>query len=272
MYAETTVIYSDVLFLINFSLDYLCLFIAGRILNRFSKVWRIVAAAAFGGLYSFLPYAFVTETYISLPLHILSAFVICMIAFGYKSHKQAIFLTLTFIVTSALFGGLISGIFSLSDQYSDGTYTEMSAASFCVICVMSAIIVFSYSLICGKRIHTRSARIRITLGKEKSELNLLCDSGNLVTEPFSALPVIIVSAACLPYPYDMPESEVFPLPIRIIPFTTSAGGSCFFGFRPSKIELLGIAKKPKSIDAFIGIDTQNKSYSGYDGLIPTSIL
>lgn len=137
---------------------------------------------------------------------------------------------------------------------------------------MSAAIVFSYSLICGKKIHTRSARIRITLGTEKTELNLLCDSGNLVTEPFSALPVIIVSSSCLPYPYDMPESESFPLPIRIIPFTTSAGKSCFFGFRLSDIELLDFAKKPKKVDAFIGIDTQNKSYSGYDGLIPTSIL
>ena len=58
MYEESIVIYSDILFLINFSLDYLCLFIAGRLLHRGGKAWRLLLGAAVGGLYSFIHYLF----------------------------------------------------------------------------------------------------------------------------------------------------------------------------------------------------------------------
>ena len=272
MYAETAVIYSDLLFVINFSLDYLCLFIAGSILNCGGKTKRLLLGSALGGLYSFLPYIFELTVFVSLPLHILTASLLCFIAFGKRDTKKFLLLVGTFIVTSALIGGLVTAIYSLSSQYSNGVYTEVDALSFCLICVLSALIAISYGFVCKRKIHIRSVTVRIYVGNEKISANLLCDSGNLVTEPFSALPVIVLSSTCLPPPYDSPESEVFPLPIRAIPFSTSAGRSCFFGFRPTKIEILHPAKKPKTIEAFIGIDTERKSYSGYDGLMPTSIL
>ena len=210
--------------------------------------------------------------YKSLPLQITAAAIICFIAFGRREIKKFCILCGTFLVTSALLGGLITAIYSLSNQYFDETYTEVNAISFCLICTFSAVVALSYGLICRKKIHIRSAELRIYVGNEKISARLLCDSGNLVTEPFSALPVIVISASCLPPPYDSPESELFPLPIRAIPFSTSAGRSCFLGFRPDKIEILCPAKKPKRVEAFIGIDTECKNYSGYDGLLPTSIL
>ena len=173
---------------------------------------------------------------------------------------------------AAILGGLITAFYSLIGGYSNGIYREIDSLSFLIICVLSALFALLYSLICRKRIDIRSAEIRIKIGKDFVRARLLCDSGNLVTEPFSALPVIVLSSTCLPPPYDNPESELFPQTIRAIPFSTSSGAGCFFGFRPERIELLRPARKPKLIDAYIGIDTERKSYSGYDGLIPTSVL
>lgn len=272
MYAETVVIYSDLLFVINFSLDYLVLFIAGRILNCTSPVWRSLAASVFGGLYAFVPYIYELSVAVSLPLHLLSASLICFIAYGKRDLKKFLLLVGSFIVTSALFGGLITALYSLSHSYSNGVYAELSATSFALICLISAAVTLSYGLICKKKIHTRSATVRIHINGLKIDCNMLCDSGNLVTEPFSALPVIVISHTCLPTPYCDPESEMFPLPIRAIPFSTASGKSCFFGFRPDRIELLTPLKKPKRIDAFVGIDTSSSSYSGYDGIIPACIL
>ena len=267
MYAEETVIYSDILFLINFSLDYLCLFIAGRVLNCGGRVLRLLISAVLGGLYSFLPYLIILPTLLSLPINLAFAFLMVFIAFGKRSIKKLLLLWATFMVSAALLGGLITAAYSLSAR-SD----SITALSFCIICVFSAFIALAYGLICRKKIHTKTASIRIFANGNRFSLNLLADSGNLVTEPFSSLPVIIVSSASLPPPYDSPESELFPHPIRAIPFSTSAGSACFLGFRPDKIELGGLAQKPHIIDAYIGIDTQNKSYSGYDGIIPTSLL
>ena len=272
MYDGQIVIYADILFLINFSLDYLCLFIAGRLQNTFCKALRLLSAAAFGGIYSFVPYMIELPVALMMCLHIGAAALMCFIAFGKRDTKKFLLISLTFLVTSALMGGLITAIYNISGKYSDGAYTETDALSFCLICLLSASIAISYGLICKKKIHTRSTDVRIYIGNERISARLLCDSGNLVTEPFSSLPVIVISSACLPYPYDMPESDAFPLPLRAIPFSTSAGKSCFLGFRPDRVEIITPTKSPKRVDAFIGIDTENRNYSGYDGLVPTSIL
>ncbi len=272
MYDGEVVIYADILFLINFSLDYLCLFISGRVQNCYCKAMRMLLAAAFGGIYSFMPYIIELPVPIMLVLHIGAAALICFIAFGKRDAKKFALILLTFAVSAALMGGLITAIYNISGRYSDGAYTETDALSFCLICLLSASIALSYGLICKRKIHTASAELKIYIGSEKFSARLLCDSGNLVTEPFSSLPVIVLSSSCLPPPYDMPESEHFPLPIRAIPFATSAGKSCFLGFRPDRIEIIRPAKKPKRVDAFIGIDTEKRNYSGYDGLVPTSIL
>ncbi len=272
MYAEATVIYSDILFLINFSLDFLCLFIAGRIFNCAPKTHRLLIAAAIGGLYSFLPYVVDLPSPVLLLLHIASAMLLCFITFGNRGAKKNLLLFGTFFATCALLGGLITAFYSISGGYSDGIYAETDALSFCLICLLSASIALAYGMISKRKIHTRSAEIRIYAGEERFGARLLVDSGNLVTEPFSSLPVIVISSTALPPPYDAPESERFPFPIRAIPFNTSAGRSCFLGFRPDKIEILRPAKKPQRIDAFIGIDTGNRRYSGYDGLMPTSLL
>ena len=272
MYAEATVIYSDILFLINFSLDFLCLFIAGRIFNCSPKTYRLIISAFIGGLYSFVPYVKNFNTFVSLLLHIIAAVALCFIAFGNRGLKKNLLLFGTFFVTCALLGGLITAFYSMSSGYSDGIYAETDAISFALICMLSAGIALSYGMISKRRIHIRASEIRIYLGGERVTARLLVDSGNLVTEPFSSLPVIVLSSSVLPPPYDAPESEDFPLPIRAIPFNTSAGRSCFLGFRPDKIEILQLTKKPRRIDAFIGIDTGARRYSGYDGLMPSSLL
>ncbi len=272
MYAESTVIYADILFVINFSLDFLCLFITDKVLNGGGKLRRLIFGAAIGGCYSFLPYIFELPVFVSVPLHIIAAVLICFVAFGKRDLRRFFLLSGTFIVSSALLGGLITAIYGLSGDYSNGAYTEVDAVSFCLICLVSAAIALSYGMICKKKILTRSAEVKIYANGRKFDARLLIDSGNLVTEPFSALPVIVVSSYALPPPFDAPERESFPLPIRAIPFSTSAGKSCFFGFRPDKIEIIRPAKKPLRVDAFIGIDTENRNYSGYDGLIPTSLL
>lgn len=272
MYEETVVIYSDLLFLINFSLDFLCLFITDRLLNCGGKTVRLVIASALGGVYSFLPYFIILPPFISLFFHIFVAALLCLIAFPKRGTKKFLLTLLTFVVSSALLGGLITAVYGLSGNYSDGAYTETDALSFTIICIFSAVIALSYGVICKRKIHVNSVEVRIFAKGERFCARLLVDSGNLVTEPFSSLPVIVLSSSSLPPPYDAPESEAFPFPIRAIPFSTSAGKSCFFGFRPDKIEILQIAKKPKTVDAYIGIDTDRHTYSGFDGLIPTSLF
>ena len=272
MYEETVVIYSDLLFLINFSLDFLSLFITDRILNRGASFLRLLVSATIGGLYSFIPYLISLPSALSVSLHILAAMLLSLIAFPFRDFKKFIISVLTFFVSSALLGGLITAIYGLSSGYSSGIYAETDSISFLLVCIFSSVVAISYGFICKKPIYVKSVAIKIFAKGEIINARLLTDSGNLVTEPFSSLPVIILSASSLPPPFDTPESEAFPFPIRAIPFSTSAGRGCFFGFRPDKIEIIQLTKKPKTVDAYIGIDTERTTYSGYDGLIPTTLF
>ena len=49
-----TVLYADVLFLINFSMDYLSLYAVSRLLALPSRAWRMLAGAGVGGVYGVL--------------------------------------------------------------------------------------------------------------------------------------------------------------------------------------------------------------------------
>ena len=54
-------VYADLLFLINFSMDFLCLYFTARFLRRRMRLALITSAAIIGGIYSvaslFLPFA-----------------------------------------------------------------------------------------------------------------------------------------------------------------------------------------------------------------------
>lgn len=273
MYIANDVVYADVLFVINFAADFLCLFIAGRINKRGGRLARLISAAAAGGLYAFLPYA---AGGIPAPLqitaHLAAAALMVFIAFGTCSGIKRFFLTyLSFAVTAALLGGLMTAVYNLSGG-TDGTYFSGGRLKFLFICVISAAAALIYGFVTRNGKKAKSCEVRIYLGGEKIDVRLLIDSGNLVSEPFSALPVIVLSSTALPPPYDMPQSEFFPLPLRAIPITTGAGKGCLYGFRPEKAELIGPAKKPTKIEAYIGIDTVTGSFSGYDGLMPAELV
>ena len=272
LYAESVVIYADILFVINFSLDYLCLFLAARLLNLKAVAWRLVLAAAMGGAYAFLPYVAELAVYISLPLNLGFAGVMCFVSFGKMPIKRFLFAVVTYIAASALMGGLITALYSLFGKSHQGVYAETGAMGFALACFVSALIAFLFGIISKRKIHTKSAEINLYIAGEKISARLLADSGNMVTEPFSSLPVIIISAAALPPPYDNPDRPDFPLKIRAIPFGTASGKGCFLGFRPDKIEIVRLGKKPLPADAYIAVDTFGNGYSGYDGIIPTSIM
>ena len=46
------IVYADLLFLVNFTMDFLCFFVTARILCRPFKVWRCCIASVLGGVYS----------------------------------------------------------------------------------------------------------------------------------------------------------------------------------------------------------------------------
>ena len=77
----TEEIYGDVLFIINFSMDFLSLYIVGRLLHFEMKAWRVMAGASVGAFYGVV--SLLIDTYVILETAITVGVLIlmCLVAF-----------------------------------------------------------------------------------------------------------------------------------------------------------------------------------------------
>jgi stage II sporulation protein GA (sporulation sigma-E factor processing peptidase) len=265
---ETYVIYADIQFLINFILDFLCLYMAGAILSAPFKVTRLVAAAFFGGIYSVAAVLiFSLPPYITLPIHIAAALLLCLLAYGFGSAKTYFIRCVAFIITSAFTGGIITAVFSLTGRYytyNGGFYAEISPVFLIVISLISVGAAYIYAVVCRKRLSNLSVEAVIEKGGKKYNVKLLVDSGMFVVDPLTGKRVVIVS-------YTAFGGEIPSTP-RVIPIKTATGSSILYGFKPDKLTITLPGGKEKEIHPVVAVDNGNESFSGYNGLIsPSSI-
>ena len=272
MNEEIYIIYADILLLINFVLDFLCLFISGKLLSKKIRTLRILFSSLFGAAYSLLFYIlYPLEWFFSIPMHLIAACIICLIAFRISTVKELLKAVGVFVFTSALLGGLLNAVYAISGRFAEGIYTEISATSLLVISIMSTVIALAYSLLCKKKAVVKSMRADIYIDGAPLRLNLLVDSGNMATEPFSSLPVIIISSGKMPPPLNKPVLQNSPVPLRPIPIKTASGSDLLFGFIPKKIVIRPFFQKEKTVEAAVAIDTGTSDYATYDGLLPYSL-
>ena len=76
----TEEIYGDVLFLINFSMDFLSLFITGKIMHLKMNKWRLLASATVGGVYGVASLFFPLDGVLLVLANVVCAFMMCLAA------------------------------------------------------------------------------------------------------------------------------------------------------------------------------------------------
>lgn len=265
---ETYIIYADVLFLINFVLDFLCLYVSGAILSVRIKTGRVVLASAAGGFYSIgAMYFSFLPAYIAFPIHAAAALLMCLIAYGYGSFKMLVKRTVMFAVTAAFSGGVLSAAFTLTGRYytvDGGFYAEISPLFLIAVAVLSVGAAYVYALLCHKRAAFVTADAIIEKNGKAYRLNLLVDSGCFVLDPMTGKRVIIVSSSVFGgVPPDTP---------RLIPVKAAGGSRLLYGFRPDRITVKRLGRPDAQVDAVVAVDADTASFSGCGGLIPPSLI
>ena len=108
----TEEIYGDVLFLINFSMDFLSLYIAGKIMHFKMSAWRVILGASVGAVYGVCSLLFDLGALFNNVITVLVMVMMCAIAFRFGSFRN-------FAATAALFCGismLIGGIMTAAHE------------------------------------------------------------------------------------------------------------------------------------------------------------
>lgn len=270
-----TVLYADVLFLINFSMDYLSLFAAARLLALPTKTKRMLAGAALGGIYGVLATAMAWQGILGALTAFLASCAMGWIAFGRCGGRGGFFRAVFSVWgIGALLGGFMtvfSGLFQGSVPYSAGADFPVAIA---------AAILF-VRLLC-RRGGRGYAEVSFSYGENGYTGRALIDSGNLLRDPISALPVVLIRASEArafaggevdgKFAGIMPDGIGLSPGVRAVPMRGADGTRILYGFLCREVH---IRRGGKSVcrSAVICVDrAAGDGYGGCGVLLPASLL
>jgi stage II sporulation protein GA (sporulation sigma-E factor processing peptidase) len=193
-----TVVYIDVLFLLNVTVDYLLLLASARITGDVICRPRLACGALLGGAYAaaiFLP----GWQWLAHPLCKL-ALAALMVLVGFWKSPRLLRVLLVFFCASAALGGVVLALQLLGTgglTLENGVlYTGFDLRLLLVtviVCYGVLSCVFRRAARHGHRGGELSAA-RLVLGEKSLTLNVLLDTGNTLTEPLNNRPVMVAEA------------------------------------------------------------------------------
>lgn len=253
-------VYIDVVFVVNMCIDYMILFMTSSFLQIRTSFFKLMLGSAVGSVFAVIVAVFQLNDTLKL---LFTIFVLPLVLFAsYGSRRPITFLKIliTYFSVSVLFGGFVA----LFRQY----FGELQNRMFVMLlCLTVFIVVFSKSVvILGKEVNMKRVRAVVEYQNILIEICLLCDSGNLLVEPYKQLPVILLDGKLIKE-FDVdPESDC-----RIIKFKSVSGVDFAGVIFPKNINVYH--KRKTGIDAAIGF-VKEGLFSGceYDGIIPSCLI
>jgi len=259
-------IYADILLLVNFSMDFLTLYLTGRLLHKPCVKSRLVIAAAAGSAGGTIRTILVSEpTVIGTALSglILSVLMV-LIAFGkYTSSASCIRDSLAVWGCGIFIGGFMTFCTTVGGV---SVVSDSGASAFTVlflICFAASSVIIRIVSSTG---HRKSAVVSVVADGREYSFAALCDTGSSAADPITGIPVIIVRSGIM----QEIENEMLGcsgrLRIRMIP-VSGIGGECVLtGFIPDSVKIDG-----KEKEAVIAVMKQRGDFSGYSGIIPAAL-
>ncbi len=247
---ETRVIYADVLFMINFSMDYFLLFLTARLLGKRLKKKAAAAASALGGVYAVASVLLPGNSLVALILHIAVSVLLCEMSVpGCGSLGVAVFYVVSFLIG----GGMTAG-FALFNRLTGTEYHPESGAGggtgipagWLLLCAVGFGV---FTLLTARRAargRARSVRVTVECGDRTVSVTGIPDTGNFLREPLSGLPVILLPKRLLPDP--PPER------MRVVPFRTVNGEGILTGFLPRRCSVAG-----RNVDCCVAMTDGNET-------------
>ncbi len=289
------IIYPDVLFLINFSMDFIALYLGGVFVNAPKDKRLLALSSLVGGVFSVLVIILNTRGVLGIALNIVLPILLCYIAYGKEVRGERFFrLIASFFVVSIALGGAITAFYNFLYDYFryseyEGTGEGNRMLVFMAVSTLCASLIYSFSRIFTSSSKETKCKISIHSNGKEKEFSAFVDSGNLLKDPFTGAPVIIMNFSAIKdlIPYDtyhavrswceegtVRDGLTF-APLRFIPSKSLGGEKILIAYKPEKIEIIE-SKKSGSIryvvDAIIAFNNENDKFDGLDAIVPVSLV
>ena len=289
--------YIDLILLENIIMNYIIILATGMICRVDIKQIRILFSSLLGAIYAILTYLIDLQIYTNQITKILISVCMVYIAFNPKKIKNMFKQLLIFYLTSFCFGGaayyllysISPGLIKSINGIFVGTYPLK-------IALLGAILGFFVINISFKIIKKKISKkdmlydVDIYYKEKKSTIKAILDTGNLLTDPISNVPVMIVEGKKLKN--IIPEVILKNIDIvmndnafkyieddlkrrfSIIPFSSiGKKNGIIIGFRPDYIKIYTEDGEEIRTKVIVGIYNENISKNGlYSGLIGLNLL
>ena len=269
------IVYADLLFLVNFTMDFLCFFVTARILCRPFKVWRCCIASVLGGVYSVVVLFAGFNAVIGLLADLGFCIIMCLVAYGIKENQTGTFLfhATVYFGVSVGTGGCMTAMYSLLNRMDlpldkvESNPDGISVWLFGLLAVASGVIAAFGGKIFKNVSNDAIVSVYISYNKREATLNGIIDTGNMLKDPISGKPVMIINSSylsklisdeCIEFALrgdilnimrESPEHRV-----RLVPIHTAAGSAMICAFVPDKATITTSGIKGKYSGSCVELD------------------
>lgn len=245
------VIYIDVLLSVNFLVDWFLIRLAGKLGGAKSSKIRICLGALIGSLFSLTILLPRMNAIFSYLFSAMCAAVMCAVSFGVKRIKTTFRAFMWLYMLSACYAGIMIAVWFLlcpsGMEINNGfVYLDIKPEAI-ILCAVLCYAVISLLSRYGKIKNKDTVHCRLLIEHKgrKASLDGLVDTGNLLTEPISGLPVIIAASDAVS---DIVPSSLCSFKtgaayvkgekLRLVPYKTIAGDNLGAAFLPDRITVI----------------------------------
>lgn len=293
-------IYIDIIIVENLIMNYIILYATGLISKCKIYYLRIFFASAIGATYVVIQYISKLNIYSNSLIKLILSIIIVFIAFNPQNIKKMFKQLILFYLATFTFGGVATYlIYVLKPQnviMKNGMYVGTYVLKVIFIGAILGTVILIVAFKISKNKITKKdviCKVKIKLNGKEIVLNTMVDTGNMLKEPITGNPVVVVEKVVL---YDLIPKEILnniesilggdfeKIPenikneyiprLKIIPFSSlGKQNGMLVGIKPEKLEVINEQSIEDRDNAIIGIYNKSLTKRGeYNALIGIDLL
>ncbi len=281
-------VYVDLLFLVNFCMDFQCLFLTARLLHRPFSLKGALLASALGALYAcaalFVPASAIAALVADLAVGLL----MCGIVFLPQEEKKWRFLIPfgLYFGVSATVGGLMSAVSALLTRLSyQPPQGEGGSLSFLILALLGGLATFLWGRLCQRRAKGKCVKLHLEYEGRELRVEAFVDTANHLCDPIGGRPVVVIDRVVardlLPQVLlDAAERGMAGLGllppalakrVRMIPAATVTGRGILLAIAPDKA-LLDAGRGSHAVELLLSPAPLGGAAEGHKALLPPALL
>ena len=277
-------LYIDVYFLINLCVDALALYFAIRFTKAKGSIVRLLLSSTLLSLGTCFYTVFLSGSIWGYLLLLAIFFLSIIVCAREMNGGRFLKLSLFFLLFSFLIGGVVQCLYNMLEYIVKNGKIDINNGAenrtyliFSVFILISIGVIRLFTLLYESTKHMDCVTISFVLFDQKHSLCALVDSGNLLCDPLTRAPVVVVKKDALRLPFSLSEESIetmefrYKKQLRLVPARSLGYEKILYGFYIEH-STLSIGKREREVGLTIAIDPEGGTYGGYRALAPSAIL